>query len=119
MLLGLAIAVGAGAAIAIALRLSNRAREQATWPRVRVKITVSRVDYWSGSTQPRIEYNYTFSGRTFWSDRVCSPSLTLYLPEGARRVVIAFTVGTEVDVYVDPSNPAFSVLVPGGDKRFL
>jgi hypothetical protein len=83
------------------------------------RITVSDISYWSGSTQPKVEYTYSFNGRTYWSDRIWAPSVTLYLAETARRVVTRFPAGVNVPVFVNPQNPAFAVLVPGGDKKFL
>ena len=119
LLFGVTLTAGTIVVLICALVTHVRARNQSHWIKVAGEILTSTVDYWGGSTQPKVEYKYSYEGRSFWGNTIVAPQVTLFFPDGARRVVQQFPVGAIVTVFVCPTNPERSVLVPGGDKKFI
>jgi hypothetical protein len=119
VLFGLALAAATFIAITWSLVVFKRAQLQVRWEIAQGRILFSDVDYWGGSTQPRVEYTYTYNGETFWNNKIWTPEVALYFPDGARRVVMRFPVDASVGVFVNPADAKKAVLIPGGDRKFL
>lgn len=81
-----------------------RARASAEWP-VANGVVLSQLD----RDNARVRYVYSFAGRSYQStrERVFSARFTDVSPRD-------YAPGESVDVYVNPANPSFSVLAPGG-----
>ena len=86
-----------------------------TWPAVKGKVVKSRVEV-SGTeyttVSPHIVYKYAIGGNEYQSQqvRIGDQVLTLYSSRDCYDLVELYPVGTEVDVYYDPRNPAQSAL---------
>jgi len=81
-----------------------RARASAGWPTADGVVLSPR-----GAGEDTVRYAYSFDGRSYQStrDRVFIARISNPAPS-------AFSPGDTVDVYVDPTDPSFSVLLPGG-----
>ena len=66
-----------------------------------------------------MEYAFCYDGIEYRGKNIRS-HLAVYNFKGpAARLCARYPSGASVEVYVDPSNPARSVLEPGGDVRLL
>ncbi len=81
-----------------------RARSSAGWPTAD-GVVLSQLD----ENSDRVRYAYSFGGRSYQStrDRVFSARLL-------RSSSGDYAAGDSIEVYVDPGDPSFSVLKPGG-----
>ena len=81
-----------------------RARASVGWPVVE-GVVLSRLE----GDAARVRYVYSFAGRSYQSkrERVFSARFT-------NTSTRDYAPGEAVDVYVNPANPAFAVLEPGG-----
>jgi hypothetical protein len=91
---------------------------QRMWPQVPGVIVSSNVQLMRVYV-PDIEYRFSFEGREYLARQVSTLELGTGWSAPARRLVEQFPVGKEVTVFVDPTNPTNSVLVPGGDRKFM
>jgi hypothetical protein len=94
-------------------------RKQLGWEPVRGTIRVSEVGFDGEYYHPRIEYTYSHRGREFRGTRVRSLTMLVSWSGPSRTKIEEYPVGSEVTVFVDPEHPRESVLVRGGDPRFL
>ena len=111
LMTGIPYIMPAGALVA-AVWLVIRVRASRSWPPVEAVIVETRIK--KGKTnEPKITYTYTFNGTPYTGTRI-----TLGLPwatsgDYAERTVAAFPKGAMRVAYVDPRNPAYSVLMRG------
>jgi hypothetical protein len=95
------------------------AKRQLKWSKVTAIILSSNVRFDGEVYQPEIEYEFQYQGIRRTGSRVRSNYVASNFKSGARSVCDRYPVGEEVTVYVDPENPAKSVLEPGGDRWHL
>jgi hypothetical protein len=69
--------------------------------------------------EPLVEYSYNVDGRIFQGTRIYSLSVTSSLRSSAERFASQYQVGSQVEVFVDPTYSRESVLKPGGHPSFL
>jgi hypothetical protein len=93
------------------------ARKQRDWHQVEGVVLSSSVHWGGGTAVPDIHYEYTYEGRKFRADRFRSFELHMSFGSPSRDIVARYPVGKSVRVYVNPKDPYFSVLVPGGDPK--
>lgn len=81
-----------------------RARSSAGWPTAE-GVVLSQLD----KNSEQVRYAYSFAGRSYQStrDRVFSARLL-------KSSSLDYSPGESIAVYVDPGDPSFSVLQPGG-----
>ena len=115
------VVVGLGIA-GFGARSVVHARASSAWPHVSGKITHSEIDRSSNSDgtsyKPRVHYTYSVNGEPFTGERICFGLANM---SAGYRFAQAYTkryqVGSSVDVYYDPVQPASAVLEPGLSKR--
>ncbi|MCM8538380.1 MAG: DUF3592 domain-containing protein [Lentisphaeraceae bacterium] len=88
-----------------------------SWPTVKGKITYSEVLHSRNGYFPSVDYEYSINGVKYINydidyGRVVERSKAQSF---AKRIVKRFYLGSEVDIYYDPSDPEESVLIPGGN----
>jgi hypothetical protein len=105
--------------VSIAVRAKSNAKKQNGWDRVSGKIISSEVRLSAGYFDPVIKYEYTYVGRTYRSERVRSLEISVNWSLPGKGTVARFPADSEVTVYVNPQDPTYSVLEPGGDAKFL
>lgn len=103
-----------------AVSMRMKARKARLWPTTKANITSCEVkeDILRSSTGSilnvyyvEISYDYTVNGVPLTGHRITLGS-PHYDYQSASSIHDRFAVGSEVDVYYDPKNPANSVLVP-------
>ncbi len=117
VLVGLVLCVVGVIFVALMWRSFDRASDQRAWTEVQATIIESRVDQRQIGVQVKVEYGffvaygYSYEGVPFTSERYSlrgSPWSSSI--ERSQRRVDQFPVGSEVTCFVDPGDPAFSVL---------
>jgi hypothetical protein len=98
--------------------LRCRAQSQRRWLRVEGRILSSTLSL-GRSWNSRVSYEYAHGGRKFRSERIRSLEIVLGWRAPAANDVERYPPGRTVTVYVDPRDPHFSVLEPGGHWWFL
>jgi hypothetical protein len=94
------------------------ARREFAWVQVPGTIIDSRVE--QGETiSARLQYHYEYEGSLFQGSRICSLLVEVIWPQRAEAWVARYPPGAAVTVYVNPADPRFAVLEPGGDPRFF
>ena len=103
----------------IGLWIRHNERFSRIWPQVAGKIIVSRTERQPtgrpGQAQfvPIIEYQFTYRGQTFTSSHWRAGNYSLGDADSASAVVSRYPVESPVVVFVNPKNPAKSVLESG------
>ena len=105
------------AATAIALGFWIRWRERAPikWPQAKGVIVTSTTD-WRNTSRggrevfPVIEYEFSYQGQKFNSSHWRFGNYSEGSEDSAKAVIVRYPVGFPVAVYVNPRNPAKSVL---------
>ena len=98
--------------------LLRAAQRQSKWPRAEGRVLDSSLvlgQYW----HPRVSYEYTHDGRTFRSQRIRSLEIGMNWRGPAANDTERYPPGKAVTVYVNPDDPYFAVLEPGGHGWFL
>jgi len=98
------------------LRDGRRARESASWPRVRGHVLSSSCERAPGVRQTRtpdlrVHYRYVVEGKAYEGHRA-----TFATHLGAltcEELAADYPAGAEADVHVAPADPSLSVLLPG------
>lgn len=88
--------------------------ESLSWPTVRGRITESRIETRRkpSSIRPRVRYEYEVEGRRYASTKIVAGDIGSGRDQ-AHRLHKLYSVGTEVDVFYKPDQPAIAVLQPG------
>ena len=81
-----------------------RARASAGWPTAD-GVVLSQLD----GDRDSLRYAYSFEGRSYQSSRD-----RVFIARISNRTPATYTPGETVNVFVDPNDPSFSVLRPGG-----
>ena len=81
-----------------------RARASAAWPTADA-VVLSQID----ESRKDIRYAYSFEGRTYQSTRD-----RVFIARVMKPSTLDYAPGEAVTTYVDPKNPSYSVLRPGG-----
>lgn len=107
--------VGAGAAVGYqTLPSLTQWRAAAHWVETPAQVTASAVRSSRGDDsttyRPYIAYAYTVDGREYEGDRYDFWSVSSSGYEGKAAIVREHPVGREIRVYVDPADPALSVI---------
>jgi hypothetical protein len=97
----------------------RRARRQVEWEAVDGTVCGARMLIDAQFDLARIEYKYSYRGRAFRNTTVRSPAVAVNWPGPAKRLIEKYPPGSAVTVFVNPKNPAQSVLECGGDPKFL
>lgn len=92
----------------------------ADWPRTDGEVLEVDLTHYQGPETGHthsawVRYRYTVDGRAFESTRVEFPPLKLPDPEADMlvRARAAYPVGSKIDVFYDPADPARACLIPG------
>jgi hypothetical protein len=83
------------------------------WRKIKATVTASGLDRESGVYYPKIIYNYTVNGREFTDDNYTFCGAITNSKAHALAAVRANPVGKEIVVFVNPEEPARTVVVPG------
>lgn len=81
-----------------------RARSSAAWPTADA-VVLSQLN----ETRNDVRYAYSFEGRSYQSTRD-----RVFIARIMKPATLAYAPGDAVTAYIDPKNPSFSVLQPGG-----
>jgi hypothetical protein len=117
VLVGLSLCVAGVVFVALMWRSFDRASDQRAWTEVQSTIIESRVDQRQIGSEVEVEhgffvaYGYSYEGVAYTSERYSlrgSPWSSSM--ERSQRRVDQFPVGSVVTCFVDPVDPAFSVL---------
>ena len=106
LIAALFIAARPGKSILLGLRSKN-------WRRVKAIVASSSLDREGRAYFPKIIYKYSINGREYIDDTFAFALGNASTKAHSIAVVQRHTEGQEILVYVDPENPARSVMEPG------
>lgn len=123
LLIGAILAVLGVGVLAFTLRVALRGVATYRWARAEATILESGVDREQNDGvwyEARLSYEYEINGQTYVGrDLRGSPAVVWGWPWFAQRVIARYPVGTRVDVYYSPSDPACAVLERGVNLGWL
>ena len=122
------LAIGGIASVASGLILRDRAAESRAWLSVRGRVYAARVievqqpatidDRRYTEYRPEIRYEFTVSGKEYAGNRYSLLATAASWRSYAEGVVMRYPIGSEVDVYYDPTDPNRCVLVRDNVERW-
>lgn len=100
-------------ALLVPTRLIMRARQSRSWPTVDATVLDARIVGTSKGSRPKIRYRYQTPDGPHESNRIVVGWMWGVSGDGPQRIIGQFPKGATVRVAVDPSDPRYSVLLPG------
>ena len=108
----------------------QRGQQSLAWPSVAGSVTASSVTASTSSSSnsdstptttyyPAVTYDYSVSGQVLSSTRIGVGGATSRSEQAAAAIAAQYPIGKKVDVWYDPANPAYAVLVRGPDMRLV
>ena len=92
---------------------------QVKWVKVPGVVQKSQVWYDGELYRADVQYEYSYNAASIKGTNVRTNSLQFNWRGPADRTVARYPAGARVSVFVDPQDPARSVLEPGGDIRVI
>jgi hypothetical protein len=66
-----------------------------------------------------VSYDYQLAGKTMTGSRIGVGGTTTTSQGAAARIAGQYVTGTKVDIFYDPADPAYAVLVRGPNLRIV
>jgi len=99
----------------LAVVMARSSRLESTWERVAGVVTDSKVVNSGELYAPEVNFEFRHNGISLKGSKIRRHLLQFNWRGPADRAVARYPLGAAVSVYVDPQDPANSVLEPGGD----
>jgi hypothetical protein len=92
------------------------AHKAANWPVVTGTVLASRVEAGCGRGAhfPFVQYSYQYSGQAYVGHQIAFGNVGCGSVSSAAEVIRGYTAGMNLQVHIDPADPATSVLMTGG-----
>jgi Protein of unknown function (DUF3592) len=116
--LGLALIIAGSGGAFLALMATRRVLQQDRWRKVQGTVVDGRIDWTSETFAARIAYEYIVDGSTLTGDVVRSAAVEFNWRGPAEKILARYPPGSEVTVFVNPSNSGNAVLEPGGSNAY-
>jgi hypothetical protein len=94
-------------------RPTKNGLESLRWEKVDATVILSSFDRFQNIYQPKIVYRYCFDGKSFDNDTYSFLGTTNLTKNSAIKLASSHSEGSNIQVYVSPSDGQQSVIVPG------
>jgi uncharacterized protein DUF3592 len=114
-LLAICFIAAGGAGTVVGVVVTRRALQQHQWRKVQGKVVAGRIASTGETTfAARITFEYVVDDISFTGSLVRTGAVEVNWRGPAKKTLSRYPIGSEVTVFVDPSNFGSAVLEPGG-----